>query len=83
MRDEATHLNLSTHVIKNWHNEPDDKDFTKIAKECDSQVYDMFKVAVEEEKAWANLFKEGTIGLNETYYTDTLNLLQTKIKSNW
>ena len=67
-RDEATHLNLSTHVIKNWHNGSDDKDFTKIAKECDQQVYDMFKVAVEEEKAWANhLFKEGTIiGLNET-----------------
>ena len=65
-RDEATHLNLSTHVIKNWQ-QGDDKDFTKIIKECDSQVYEMYKTCVEEEKAWAkHLFKDGSIiGLND------------------
>jgi ribonucleoside-diphosphate reductase beta chain len=65
-RDEATHLNLTTHIIKNWQ-QGDDKDFTKIIKECDSQVYDMYKNCVDEEKAWAKyLFKDGSIiGLND------------------
>ena len=65
-RDESQHLALTTHVIKNWQ-QGDDKDFTKIIKECDSQVYDMFKTCVDEEKAWAkHLFKDGSIiGLND------------------
>jgi ribonucleoside-diphosphate reductase beta chain len=33
-RDEATHLNLSTQVLKNWIKGKDDPDFAKIAKEC-------------------------------------------------
>ena len=66
-RDEATHLNLSTHVLKNWIKGLDDKDFKKIAAECEDEVLDMWKTCVDEEKAWANyLFKDGAIiGLNE------------------
>ena len=66
-RDEATHLNLSTHVLKNWIKGLDDKDMKKIATECEEEVYDMWRTCVDEEKAWANyLFKDGAIiGLNE------------------
>ncbi len=65
-RDEATHLNLSTQVIKNWHKD-DDKQMTKAIKGLDKTVIEMFKNCVEEEKAWArHLFKDGSIiGLNE------------------
>jgi|TARA_B100000212_G_scaffold338625_1_gene315509 ribonucleoside-diphosphate reductase beta chain len=66
-RDEATHLNLSTHVLKNWQKGLDDKEMAKIAKDCEDEVYDMWRTCVDEEKAWANyLFKDGAIiGLNE------------------
>ena len=65
-RDEATHLNLSTHVIKAWQ-KGDDKEMTKVMKGLDKTVIDMFKKCVAEEKAWAkHLFKDGSIiGLNE------------------
>ena len=64
-RDEATHLNLSTQIIKNWHN--NDGEMKKIAESCKDDVIQMYKLCVEEEKAWAkHLMKEGTIiGLNE------------------
>jgi len=64
-RDEATHLNLSTQIIKNWHN--DDGGMKKIAESCKDEVVKMYRLCVEEEKAWAkHLMKEGTIiGLNE------------------
>ena len=67
-RDEAQHLALSTHVLKNWANGKDDPDFVKIAKECKEEVYEMWRTCVEEEKAWAEyLFKDGSmIGLNAT-----------------
>jgi ribonucleoside-diphosphate reductase beta chain len=65
-RDEATHLNLSTHVIKAWQ-KGDDKEMAKVMKGLDKTVIEMFKDCVEEEKAWArHLFKDGSIiGLNE------------------
>ena len=64
-RDEATHLNLSTQIIKNWHN--GDGGMKKIANSCKDDVIKMYELCVEEEKAWAkHLMKEGTIiGLNE------------------
>ena len=66
-RDEATHLNLSTHVIKNWLKGLDDPEMKKVAASCEEEVYDMWRTCVDEEKAWANyLFKDGAIiGLNE------------------
>lgn len=66
-RDEAQHLALSTHVIKNWMQGKDDPEMAEIAKECEAEVYEMWKTCVAEEKAWANyLFKDGSIiGLNE------------------
>ena len=65
-RDEATHLNLSTHILKHWAKGDDDPDFVKIAKECKEESYEMWRTCVEEEKRWADyLFEKGSIvGLN-------------------
>jgi len=67
-RDEAQHLALTTHILKNWMQNKDDPEMIKIAKECEEEVYDMWRECVAEEKAWADhLFKDGSIiGLNET-----------------
>ena len=67
-RDESQHLALSTHVLKLWSQGKDDPEMVKIAKECEDEVYDMWRTCVEEEKAWAKyLFKDGSmIGLNDT-----------------
>ena len=65
-RDEATHLNLTTHVIKAWQ-KGDDRDMLRVMKGQDKKVIEMFHKCVEEEKAWAkHLFRDGSIiGLNE------------------
>lgn len=70
-RDEATHLNLTTQVIKNWQ-KGDDPQMKRAMKGLDKQVIEMFKNCVEEEKAWAkHLFKDGSIiGLNEKLLGD-------------
>jgi ribonucleoside-diphosphate reductase beta chain len=65
-RDEATHLNLSTHILKHWAKGDDDPDMAKIAEELKDEVYDLWRECVAEEKNWADyLFKDGSmIGLN-------------------
>ena len=65
-RDEAQHLALSTHVLKLWAQGKDDPEMAKIAKECEDEVYAMWRDCVDEEKDWAEyLFKDGSmIGLN-------------------
>ena len=65
-RDEATHLNLSTHILKHWAKGDDDPDMAKIAVELKDEVYDLWRECVAEEKNWADyLFKDGSmIGLN-------------------
>ena len=82
-RDEATHLNLSTQIIKKWQ-EGDDPEMKKITEECKDEVVNMYKLCVEEEKAWAkHLMKEGTIiGLNEKLLGDYVEFVANKrIKS--
>lgn len=66
-RDEATHLNLTSHVLKHWMKGEDDKEMQSIVAECEEEVYEMWKSCVDEEKAWTNyLFQQGSIiGLNE------------------
>ena len=65
-RDESQHLALSTHIIKNWQ-QGDDSEMLKIVNENKDEVYNMYKLCVEEEKAWAkHLMKDGSIiGLND------------------
>ena len=78
-RDEATHLNLSTQIIKKWQ-EGDDSEMKKITKECQKEVIEMYKLCVEEEKAWAkHLMKQGTIiGLNEKLLGDYVEFVANK-----
>ncbi len=78
-RDEATHLNLTTHVIKNWH-KGDDPDMLKIIKDTKKEVVEMFKEAVNEEKAWADhLMKDGSIiGLNSRLLGDYIEWIANK-----
>ncbi len=65
-RDESQHLVLTQQILKNW-NQGDDPDMLEVIEEEKGTVIQMFKDAVEEEKAWADyLFKDGSmIGLNE------------------
>ena len=65
-RDESQHLVLTQKILKKWA-EGDDPEMEQIAAEEKETVRQMFAVAVEEEKEWANyLFTEGSmIGLNE------------------
>ena len=67
-RDESQHLAISQHIIKNYKNHEKDKEMLSIMKECEEEVYDMYRQAVQEEKDWAKyLFKDGSmIGLSET-----------------
>ena len=66
-RDESQHLVLTQQILKNWEEHGDDEEMVEIAAEEKSNVIEMFKNAVDEEKAWAEyLFKDGSmIGLNE------------------
>ena len=67
-RDEAQHLALSTHILKLWAQGKDDPQMKKVAKECEEDVYNLWRECVAEEKDWAEyLFKDGSmIGLNTT-----------------
>ena len=65
-RDESQHMVVSQNILNKW-KEGDDPEMVIIAKEEQENVYQMFRTAVEEEKAWAEyLFKDGSIiGLND------------------
>ena len=64
-RDEAQHLALVQHIIKNL--SKDDPEFIEIIKDNQEKAKNIFMGAAEQEKQWAKfLFKEGAIlGLNE------------------
>ena len=77
-RDENIHLASSQHLLKML--PQDDKDFVKIKKECEPEVVEMFKSAVEQEEAWAKyLFQDGSmIGLNEQLLKDYIRWIANK-----
>lgn len=62
-RDEQLHVTSTQHILNIMKNQ---ESFRHIAIECESEAYEMFKLAAEQEKSWAKyLFKDGTIiGLN-------------------
>ena len=64
-RDESQHLAITQNILKNWAN-GDDPEMVEIINEEKENVYEMYRIAVSEEKAWADyLFKDGSmIGLN-------------------
>ncbi len=64
-RDENLHVAITQNIIKNWRNHPEEG-FQDILKASDDRVYDLFKLAVSNEKSWADyLFSNGSLlGLN-------------------
>lgn len=65
-RDEALHLAGTQQMLNILASGADDPIMKEIAQECESQVYQIFREAAEEEKEWAKyLFSGGSmIGLN-------------------
>jgi ribonucleoside-diphosphate reductase beta chain len=63
-RDENIHMASTQQMLKLL--PTDDKDYAKIARECEADCIEMFMNAIEQEKAWADyLFADGSmIGLN-------------------
>lgn len=75
--DEALHLSATQQMINLIHKNKDDKDLYEISKEGRNEVIELFKSAVDQEKAWAKyLFKDGSIlGLNEEILNEYLEFL--------
>ena len=76
-RDENLHLGSTQTLIKLL--PKDDPDFARIEIECKEQVTQVFIVAVEQEKSWADyLFKDGSmIGLNAALLKDYVDYIAT------
>ncbi|VFP78528.1 Ribonucleoside-diphosphate reductase 1 subunit beta [Candidatus Erwinia haradaeae] len=66
-RDEALHVTGTQHILNLLHSGLDDPDMVEIATECKKECYNLFLLAVRQEKKWAEyLFKNGSIiGLNK------------------
>ncbi|GAB6262181.1 ribonucleotide-diphosphate reductase subunit beta [Photobacterium sp. CCB-ST2H9] len=66
-RDEALHLTGTQHILNLMRTGQDDPEMAEIASECETQCFNIFKEAAEQEKEWAEyLFKDGSmIGLNK------------------
>ncbi len=64
-RDENLHLAGTQFLLTNLPRE--DVDYQKIKAECESHIIEMYKVAAEDEKEWANyLFKDDSmLGLSK------------------
>lgn len=65
-RDEALHLTGTQHMLNIMRSGQDDPDMARIAVELEQEAFELFKLAAEQEKEWADyLFKDGSmIGLN-------------------
>lgn len=66
-RDENLHVAITSNIIKNWRDNPDEG-FQEVVARNEALIYNMFKMAAENEKQWTKyLFKDGSLlGLNET-----------------
>ena len=66
-RDEALHLTGTQHALNLLRSGQDDPEMVEIAKECEQECHDLFVLAAQQEKDWAEyLFKDGSmIGLNK------------------
>ena len=70
LQDELLHAEWTAWIINNVVDE--DKDFEKLAKECEEEVYNMYLEVIKEEKDWSEyLFSKGVvIGLNASILKD-------------
>lgn len=66
-RDEALHLTGTQHMLNLMRSGNDDPEMADIAAECEQECYDLFVLAAQQEKEWADyLFRDGSmIGLNK------------------
>jgi ribonucleoside-diphosphate reductase beta chain len=66
-RDEALHLTGTQHALNLLRSGQDDPEMAEIALECQQECHDLFVLAAQQEKDWAEyLFKDGSmIGLNK------------------
>ncbi|WP_431221626.1 class Ia ribonucleoside-diphosphate reductase subunit beta [Serratia sp. L9] len=66
-RDEALHLTGTQHILNLMRAGADDPEMAEIAVECQQECYDLFVLAAQQEKEWAEyLFRDGSmIGLNK------------------
>jgi Ribonucleotide reductase, beta subunit len=67
-RDEALHMTGTQHMLNLMANGADDPEMQEIAIECKKEVEQMFLLAAEQEKDWADYLFEGgsMIGLNKS-----------------
>lgn len=74
-RDEAEHLALTQHIIKNL--SKDDVEYLSIIEDSKEEARKIFIEAGEQEKAWARyLFSNGPVlGLNEKMLSDYIDYL--------
>jgi len=79
-RDENLHLAISQNIINNYRLKENDREMLQIIKETEQEVYDMYNVAVEQEKDWTKyLFREGSmIGLNDKLLDDYVEFMANK-----
>lgn len=79
-RDEALHLTGTQTILNLMRTGKDDPDYKKIAEFHKETVIEMFKDAVEQEKAWADyLFKDGSmVGMNPTILGQYVEFIATQ-----
>ena len=79
-RDENLHLAISQNIINNYRLKENDREMLQVIKETEQEVYDMYNVAVEQEKDWTKyLFREGSmIGLNDKLLDDYVEYMANK-----
>lgn len=65
-RDETFHISITQNIIKYW-KENEDEGFQDILKKNEQKIYDVYGLAVDNEKKWAEyIFSRGTLlGLNQ------------------
>ena len=79
-RDENLHLAVTQNIINNYRNKENDKEMLQVIKETEQEVYDMYNIAVQQEKDWAKyLFKDGSmIGLNDILLNQYVEFMANK-----
>ena len=79
-RDENLHLAVTQNIINNYRNKENDKEMLQVIKETEQEVYDMYNIAVQQEKEWAKyLFNHGSmIGLNDTLLNQYVEFMANK-----
>ena len=79
-RDENLHLAVSQNIINNYRRNENDKEMLDIMNECEPLVYEMYDIAVQQEKDWAKyLFNHGSmIGLNDILLNQYVEFMANK-----